>query len=225
MNADADVRSPAPPGGDLDLGALRPARLAVLSVVLLALVGLGYAYLSEVGPFPGEARLADAMRSGLPGWANLAANLMSYLGSPLIAGVLLALLVAGAWEERGRDTAALVAGAAGVLVLSKLLKAVFGPTQLVAPGIVDNYPSGTTAFVTSVFGLAAWLAWRGGHRTAAAGCALMVVAVGPGVIAIGEHYPSDVLAGYATGGAWLLAVLALAARLSSRQASAAAAAS
>ncbi len=212
VETEARTGNPPPPRDGLDLDALRPGHLAAASGALLALVVLGYLYLTEVGPFPGEARLAEAMRSGLPQGANLAANLMSYLGDPLIAGVLLVLLIAGAWEERGRTTAALVAGAAGVLLLSKLLKALFGPTQLVAPGINDNYPSGTTAFVTSVLGLTAWLAWRGGHRTAAAGCALLVVAVGPGVIAIGEHYPSDVLAGYATGGAWLLAVLAVAAR-------------
>jgi undecaprenyl-diphosphatase len=190
------------------------------SAALMAVVLGVYLYLSNVGPLPGETRLADAIRLPPTGdHVDVVAILMSFLGDPLVAAILVVFLVAGAWEESGRDAAALVAAAAGVVMLTKLLKSTLGSTQAGASPSVGlaNYPSGTTAFVTSLFGMLGWLAWRSGHRVAAAGCALLVLAVGPSVVAVSEHYPSDALAGYAAGVAWPLAILAVGGWLAQRE--------
>jgi undecaprenyl-diphosphatase len=202
--------------GDL-FNDLPAGRLAAAAIALVALVIGGYLYLHGSGPFPGEAWLADGIRAHFPSRALLGADLLSYLGDELVGLAIVVLLVAAAWEESGRAAAVLVGAAAGAVLLAKLLKALFGPTQLVAPGLIANYPSGTTTFVTSLFGTVGWLLWRSRHRVGAAACALLVVGTGIAVIAVGEHYPSDVLAGWGTGGAWAFGVLAAGSRLTVRR--------
>jgi undecaprenyl-diphosphatase len=49
---------------------------------------------------------------------------------------------------------------------------------------------------------------RGRRRIAVAAAALMVLAIGFSRIALGVHYPSDVLGGYVLGTAWVLAMTA-----------------
>lgn len=81
-----------------------------------------------------------------------------------------------------------------------------------APAQGPSFPSGH-AFVTLAFyGFAIWLAFDRAQRwlwkvlIALAGV-LFVVALGFSRVYLGVHWPSDVLASYALGGAWLTAVI------------------
>lgn len=76
-----------------------------------------------------------------------------------------------------------------------------------------SFPSGHSATSAALFGLLVLVASRhleGRARRLAAGAGLAVVAaVGASRVALGAHYPTDVLAGWVTGGAMALACLAL----------------
>ena len=123
-------------------------------------------------------------------------------------------------DEIGWRTALLVPSASASALLSDLLKAVLGPTSQEYGGAAGinlgpeaNYPSGHAAYAVAVYGLVAWLAhWRG-HRGLSGALALPVVLMGPALALLGNHYPADIVAGYALGLGWLLLVLLVAERL------------
>jgi membrane-associated phospholipid phosphatase len=126
---------------------------------------------------------------------------------PASYAVLVAVL-AGATLLAGRRDAAI---AAGVLVV-----AAPATSQLLKPLLAQPHPHG------AVTGLPA-AAWPSGHTTAAAAFAIAVVlatppgarrrpaaalaalgtlVVGVALVALGRHYPSDVLGGLCVAGAW-----------------------
>jgi undecaprenyl-diphosphatase len=81
------------------------------------------------------------------------------------------------------------------------------------PGVVFSYPSGHVLEVLTILGSIALRAWRSSKRLAlraalVALVALDVVLVAIARIALAEHYPTDVLAGF-LGGIGALAVYAL----------------
>jgi undecaprenyl-diphosphatase len=86
-------------------------------------------------------------------------------------------------------------------------------------GLVPNgpqdpsFPSGHATQYTIFLGLLAYLAWRrlrpGWPRRLAVGACLgMIVLVGPSRVYLGQHWPSDVLAGYLLGIGVLLLIIA-----------------
>ena len=72
-----------------------------------------------------------------------------------------------------------------------------------------SFPSGHSmasmiAYVMLAYLLARLTGWRGWkRRTLLGGAAALIFAIGLSRIYIGVHYPSDVLAGWAIGGAWV----------------------
>jgi undecaprenyl-diphosphatase len=81
------------------------------------------------------------------------------------------------------------------------------------PGVVYSYPSGHVLEVLTILGSIALRAWRSARRLALRGTlvalvALDVVLVAIARIALAEHYPTDVLAGF-LGAIGALAVYAL----------------
>jgi membrane-associated phospholipid phosphatase len=58
-------------------------------------------------------------------------------------------------------------------------------------------------------GILAWFALARGNRPLLAAMLLVILGMGPFRIVAGEHWPSDVLAGYALGIAWTTVVLVL----------------
>ena len=83
----------------------------------------------------------------------------------------------------------------------------------------DSFPSGTAATAVLVLGLAIYFA--GLHITHATACAFpskraltaAIIALSIFRLLAGEHYPSDVLAGWLAGALSLLAIIALRRRL------------
>jgi undecaprenyl-diphosphatase len=76
-----------------------------------------------------------------------------------------------------------------------------------------SFPSGHTTTYTIFLGLLVYLAWRqlrpGWVRSLSlSSCFLMIALVGPSRVYLGQHWPSDVLAGYLLGGGLLLCIIA-----------------
>jgi membrane-associated phospholipid phosphatase len=186
--------------------------LAAAAALMAAVLGL-WAWLELVGPLPGERQVLDWQLSHNRFDLDIvpALTVLEDLASPIVAAVLIAGLTAVVLEARGRCVAVLVPLAAGAAVLTTVLKAIFGPTPLWASAKDQaNYPSGHTAFATAVAVLLAGLCWQAGRPVAAVLVAGIAVAMGPAMVIGGWHLPSDVIAGYGVGLAWLLVLLAVA---------------
>lgn len=83
------------------------------------------------------------------------------------------------------------------------------PRPAAGQGLDPSFPSGHTAYVTAVLGLAAIVLAEHRRWWLAAGALLVIAAMGPSRIVLGVHWLSDVLAGYAIGLAWLVLVVTL----------------
>lgn len=202
-----------------------------------AFAGLTVPVLVVDGPLPGEAALVrrlvvhpdSAARSW---WEALSAGTDT---GPLLAVTVVVAVVLAA--VRRPDLAGrTVVGVLGVALVYPLAKALVDRERPSAVGLAADvsagaYPSGhaaVTAAVAGAFAAAVAGAFAGAppaHRSRAApafplavaavgGGALLLVAAGQ--LALGRHYPSDLVAGWLLAGSWLGLVQAV--RLPSRPA-------
>lgn len=136
--------------------------------------------------------------------------------SLLVAGVLGLLLL---WGRR-RDAVLVTVSVLGSLALNSVLKDLFGRPR---PDLVPHghhvysasFPSGHSMVSASVYlTLAAMIGRAVPQRRVQVyvlACALGVVGlIGASRVYLGVHWPTDVLAGWAAGGAWALGTWALA---------------
>ena len=108
----------------------------------------------------------------------------------------------------GRYAAELLLAMGGGLALNELLKAWFHrprPTSALFYQYGLSFPSGHAMMSTAYYGCLAWLVvqhtGRWGWATALVGFAGLV---GLSRVYLHVHYPTDVLAGFAGGAAWLV---------------------
>jgi undecaprenyl-diphosphatase len=86
---------------------------------------------------------------------------------------------------------------------------------LLPNGPIDpSFPSGHATQYTIFLGLVAYLSLRRmhsgwGRRAVIAVCLVLVVLVGPSRVYLGQHWPSDVLAGYLLGAGLVLMIIAV----------------
>ncbi len=108
--------------------------------------------------------------------------------------------------------AAWVLAIAGNGLLNVTLKQAFGRVRpahlegvLATPGL--SFPSGHSAGAVVAYGMAAYLAWRllapRWHLPALLLAAALAYSIGASRLVLQVHFPSDVLAGFASGSAWL----------------------
>ncbi len=124
------------------------------------------------------------------------------------------LLVHRRWSALAAWLAAVLGGEA----LNLLLKDLFARPRpsFERPLVVEtshSFPSGQAMESLLVYGMLAYFAVPilngSGKRVAVAvGAAVLVVLIGFGRVYLGAHYLSDVVGGFAAGGAWLGAVIA-----------------
>lgn len=189
------------------IGAREAARRAAF--LLVGVAAVCWAVIALFGAFPGDAQTEDEVREQALGPAVVAvAHALAWIGIlPVAVGltVVIALIAANAL---GRRYAVLAVATLGANIVTVVLKALVGRPRPAAQGLVDSsFPSGHTAFATSVIGFAALLAAYRRRWAAAAACLAVIGAMGPSRVVLGVHWLSDVVAGYAIGGAWLLGVL------------------
>jgi membrane-associated phospholipid phosphatase len=199
---------------------------AVWAGVALALVAVPFAlllFLVEDRWRP-LLRVDDGARDGLHRYALdhhalvTAAKTLSTIGSAAVYLVVFAA-VAGwlVWRRLPRLALFVVVTMVGNSVLNALVKLAVDRSRPVLPQPVAHangmsFPSGhaQSAMVAAAVVLLVFLpALRGTRRAVAVVVAVAyVLAIGFARVALGVHYVSDVLAGYALGAAWVAAMTA-----------------
>lgn len=151
---------------------------------------------------------------------------VSQPGFPPLNRVVPPLLVAIVWRSGHRLEAGLQVVAWGAALLAEALKAVVRRPRPLPPAIRvtvaalggSSFPSGHVLTYAGVYGFGAYLAHTMVLRTwlrrslTGAGLAMLAL-IGPSRVYLGHHWPTDVLASYLLGFAWLAGLAAVHRRL------------
>ncbi len=154
-----------------------------------------------------------ALHTSLPGWALQAFGALTHLGDTATLTAL-CIGIAGALVGAGRRGLALgwVVAVAGNGLLNQGLKQFFGRVRPVqaAGGVLESgysFPSGHSSGSLVAYGMLAYLALRvlppRWHLPAMVVAVTLAWTVGASRCFLGVHFASDVLAGFASGAAWL----------------------
>lgn len=157
---------------------------------------------------------ADPARLRGPAWLpEVMRDLTAFGGFAALVVVAAAAAVALARAGRRRLGLVMPAAVAGGFLLSQGLKRVIArPRPAVVPHLDEvtsaSFPSGHSMMAAVTYlTLAAVLhrAWPGRRTGVLPLAVILVVLVGTSRVCLGVHYPTDVLAGWAAGGAWAAA--------------------
>lgn len=188
---------------------------AMVCAVLLALLAAAVAT-GAAAPF--DSAIRAALHRHASTTLTQLALLLSFVGSAWIWIPATVLAIGILWfDARGKAALALLASMAGAVVLDNGLKLLFHRARPLGFFAADprtySFPSGHALFAACFYGaLAAVFAasirkpvWRTAIWAAAL---LMILGIGLSRMYLGVHYPSDVLAGYLTGAAWVASLYA-----------------
>lgn len=184
-------------------------------------IGAGVAVFAELAEEllagPALAAFDEAVAQGiaqvLPLWALHVAAALTHAGDPhVLVALVLAVGAALLWRRRFTLAAGWFVAGAGNAVLNPWLKALFARARPIHDGGIAmaqgfSFPSGHSSGAVVVYGMLAYVLlrvvperWRPALVGAAAALA---VAVAGSRMLLRVHWASDVLAGIASGGAWL----------------------
>lgn len=197
-----------------------------LALACVAAAGAGFAELAEHIGSAGQARrlgrideaVIAGVREGLGPVALRVMAALSHLGDVITLTVLTGVVAAVLWR-RGRTGLACgwVLAVAGNGVLIRVLKGLFErarPEHFHELAVVSSYsfPSGHASGSMVAYGWCAYLALRWlsprWHSPAVVAAAVGVWTIGCSRVLVQVHFPSDVWAGWLSGGAWLVASIA-----------------
>jgi membrane-associated phospholipid phosphatase len=201
--------------------ALIPAALGV-ALPLAVFAALAAAAMAGARPAFDRPLQSFAERSG-GGSVDDVMRVVSDLGAARALGPLaLVCVLALLWRRRTLAALFLVLASLAA-ALNPLLKDLFHrarPDLFPARAVESGYgfPSGHAMTSMAIVGGLCALAWRTRWRwPALAPAGLFVLAVGASRVALGVHYPSDVLAGWAFSLAWVVGLGLLFTRLEDRR--------
>jgi undecaprenyl-diphosphatase len=147
------------------------------------------------------------------------AILITQIGSPrfdiivmVISGSYLLFRLKHTWE-----TLVLAISLAGGGLLNYALKNIFHRTRPDIQHLVNaggySFPSGHAMISATFYGMLGYLIWLNLHERnnpswfVIVVTAILITAIGVSRIYLGVHFPSDVVAGFAAGGIWLIACI------------------
>jgi membrane-associated phospholipid phosphatase len=210
------LRRPDPPLATAPSpGRLLP-RLAIGFAAILAMAAVFAELAVRLGAGPtmasADQSLSDAIARSLSPAARRGFELLTHLGDPLtLLGIGVVVTAALLCVRRPGLALAWVAAVSGNALLNPLLKRLFERLRPLHEGLPAaagfSFPSGHSSGSVVVYGMLAYLAMRllprEWHLPALWLAAATAFTVGSSRVMIGVHFPSDVLAGFASGGAWL----------------------
>jgi undecaprenyl-diphosphatase len=190
-----------------------------LGFVVVWLAAWGFSELAEaLGAGPAMARadqaLADEIGRSVPRQALDVFALLTHVGDAVTIAVLCAVVAVLLWWRRHRGLAlGWVVAVAGNALLNVSLKHLFMRTRPLhdaaysAPGY--SFPSGHSSGSVVAWGMLAYVLARTlperWHLPCALAAAALAFSVGCSRVFLRVHFGSDVLAGFASGTAWLAA--------------------
>lgn len=192
------------------------------AIVLLLLFLLLAGTINKTGP----TALDDAVGGWIRGLRTDALTAFFKALSPLVStSVFAVLLVAFAALfafvfKRRLEPLLLIVNLAVAFGLYRGLKGVFERPRPSADALIHaagySFPSGNALMSASFYGLTAYLLYRywkkrgpGRAWFAAVFGVVLILLIGLSRVYLGVHYPTDILAGFAVGGAWMLICVAL----------------
>ena len=148
-------------------------------------------------------------------WFYALMRALTQIGSIAIFITALATVLAGlVWRDHLRAAGVLAYAIAGALILNYSFKNLFHRARPELPWSLHDeatfsFPSGHAFFSTVLYGTLCWLALRRGISPWRVVPVAIVLpfAIGLSRIYLGEHYPTDVLAGWLCGGIWVATVI------------------
>ena len=197
------------------------SRISVPLALLAIACAAGFLVLATVVSRQGSVGLDEpvaAFVSGL-GIPPEAWRAVTALGSGLVllpvgGGLVLWLL----WQRRPGDAVVVAVALVGATLFTDVVKDLISrprpPDPVLGPAGGYSFPSGHTLNSTVTYGLVALYAWRSHLALAARRLAVAILAAIPALvglsrIALGVHYPSDVLGGWLAGMAIVFTVAAI----------------
>lgn len=192
----------------------------VAALATLVVVVLGVLYADDSKPGMVDVRIAAAVDGVGPPWRHVVLAL-DFLGEPGGAVTLVVVTVTGCLLLRRPRSAVLVVAGVGMSVgTATLLKSLVGRT--IHDGHL-SYPSGHVAFLTALALVVALLATGRLGLGRPAGTSLVLAAalvagaaMGWAQVALGAHYPTDVVGGWCTALALIPATAWLVDRMADR---------
>ncbi|WP_045233685.1 phosphatase PAP2 family protein [Deinococcus pimensis] len=191
--------------------------LGFLLFVLIPLLGVGDIAkdVYERQAFPWEAPFMVALRGGAPPLLTKVAYGVSVVGAWSATLPVVLLLAAWIWTRARASAVFVVAGVCGAALLNFLLKLFFHrerPMDVTRLWHADDasFPSGHAMTAAALAATLVALTWRTRFRglTVVLG-ALYALVMGYTRVYLGAHYPTDVLAGWGLGVAWVASLALL----------------
>lgn len=192
--------------------------IAIGSLLAALFAWLAYSLISqELDRF--DTLVGGFIRSRSGGGWDTPAILVTTVGSAAFEIGLFIIVAGYIWyyRKRVREALMLAFGLAGGYLLNTVLKHSFQRPRPEVEHLVAasgySFPSGHMMMATIFYGMLGYLAWLGLRRREQPGwyvpllTFILIAAIGASRIYLGVHFPSDVTAGFAAGGMWLLICL------------------
>jgi undecaprenyl-diphosphatase len=201
---------------------MMPRNYVLLELGLLVVFGLITFIVVTTPVLAIDVEIERAVQAYHPAWLDTLTDAISWLGFPpqstIIDAVIVLIIFATGRRWEAVCAAFAAAGSAGLWFLIAPLVHRPRPSvdlvRVMAEIPFGGFPSGHVLNLTAFFGFLAFLLIRllppGWLRSLGVGlCGLLIVAIGYARMYSGAHWPSDVLAGYVLGAAWLLLTIGL----------------